>query len=367
MKQLSQIYTVLLLITYLSGCTTISYYTQAIRGHLALTMAGEPVDRYIANKETPDGLRNKLILSRQARRFAAERLGLPTGDAFKDYVALDRSWVLVNLVAVPEFSLQPHQWCYPALGCQAYRGYFHLEDARREEQRFQAEGYDTFIGGVTAYSTLGWFDDPLHSGFTSLSDDRMVALMFHELAHRVVYIEEDTAFNESFATAVELEGLKLWLAHQGEPSVFEQALVRFELRNKTYALVKSASTDLKNLYRKQDVLSESSLRERKRLVFEELNAAYGELLADESQRTEGRGNREKIKGPFGTPPVAFNNARIVLFTQYNQYVPAFQQLLKQSDYDFPAFYLAVEPLSRQPDEQRLQVLQDLSQRFEEDF
>ncbi|WP_144777737.1 aminopeptidase [Marinobacter maritimus] len=367
MKQLSQIYTVLLLITCLNGCTSISYYTQAISGHLALTMAGKPVDSYIASHETPDGLRNKLIVSRQARHFATERLDLPTGNAFKDYVALDHSWVVVNLVAVPEFSLQAHQWCYPVLGCQAYRGYFHLEDAELEEQRFQAKGYDTFIGGVTAYSTLGWFDDPLHSGFTNLSDDRMVALMFHELAHQVVYIKEDTGFNESFATAVELEGLKLWLAHQGEPSVFEQALVRFELRNKTYALVESASVDLKNLYRQQGILSDSRLRKRKRLIFEELNASYEGLLDDENQRTESRGNREEIKGPFGTPPVAFNNARIALFKQYNQYVPAFRQLLKQSDYDFPTFYRAVKSLSRQPDGQRQQMLQDLSERFKEHF
>jgi predicted aminopeptidase len=355
MKQLSQIYTVLLLVTFLSGCTTISYYTQAIRGHLALTMAGEPVDRFIASKGIPDELRNKLILSRQARRFASERLGLPTGDAFTAYVILDRPWVVVNLVAVPEFSLQPHQWCYPVLGCQAYRGYFHLADARQEERRFRTQGYDTFIGGVTAYSTLGWFDDPLHSGFTNLADDRMVALMFHELAHRVIYLKGDTAFNESFATAVELEGLKRWLTHQGDPSAFGEALTHLELRNRTHALVVTASADLEQLYQQKGVLSESRLRERKQLIFEELNAAYERLLANGSE------------GPFGAPPVAFNNARIALFTQYNQYVPAFRQLLKQSSYDFPMFYRAVESLSRQPEEQRQQALQELSERFEENL
>jgi|SRR5680860_87759 len=325
MKQLSQIYTVLLLVTFLSGCTTISYYTQAIRGHLALTIAGEPVDRFIASKGIPDELRNKLILSRQARRFASERLGLPTGDAFTAYVILDRPWVVVNLVAVPEFSLQPHQWCYPVLGCQAYRGYFHLADARQQERRFRTQGYDTFIGGVTAYSTLGWFDDPLHSGFTNLADDRMVALMFHELAH------------------------------QGDPSAFGEALTHLELRNRTHALVVTASADLEQLYQQKGVLSESRLRERKQLIFEELNAAYERLPANGSE------------GPFGAPPVAFNNARIALFTQYNQYVPAFRQLLKQSSYDFPMFYRAVESLSRQPEEQRQQALQELSERFEENL
>lgn len=356
MKQLSQIYTVLLLITLLSGCTTFNYYTQAVRGHLALTMSGEPVDSFIASEDTPSELRDKLILSRQARQFSDNRLGLAPGDAFTDYVALDHPWVVVNLVAVPEFSLQPHQWCYPVLGCQAYRGYFHLEDAQQEEQRFRADGYDTFIGGVTAYSTLGWFDDPLHSGFTNLGDDRMVALMFHELAHRVVYVAGDTAFNESFATAVELEGLKLWLAYQGDPSAFQQALTDLELRNRTHDLIAATSAELEQLYQQQDVLSERILRKRKQLIFDELNMAYGSLLDN------GPG-----KGPFGAAPVAFNNARIALFSQYNQHVPAFRQLLKQSNYDFPGFYRTVEALSRQPDKQRQQALQELSERFEEHF
>lgn len=358
MKQLSQIYTVLLLITLLSGCSTFNYYTQAIRGHLALTMAGKPVDRFIASETTSPELRHKLILSRQARHFADRRLGLAPGDAFTDYVALDHPWVVVSLVAVPEFSLQPHQWCYPILGCQVYRGYFHLEDAQREEQRFLTKGYDTFIGGVTAYSTLGWFDDPLHSGFTNLDDDPMVALIFHELAHRVVYIKGDTAFNESFATAVELEGLRLWLAKQGDPSAFQQALARLELRNKTHDLTKSASAELEQLYRQHNVLSENSLRKRKQRIFDELNKSYSRLL-------KSIGGREN--GPFGAAPVAFNNARIALFSQYNQYVPAFRQLLKQSHYDFPEFYRAVEALSQQPEKQRRQALQDLSERFKENF
>ncbi|MGO1460845.1 MAG: aminopeptidase [Marinobacter sp.] len=355
MTQLSQIYTVLLLIPLLSGCTTFSYYTQAVRGHLALTMAGKPVDAFIASEDTRPDLRNKLMLSRQARRFADSRLALDPGDAFTEYVVLDHPWVVVNLVAVPEFSLKPYQWCYPVLGCQAYRGYFHLEDAQAEAQRFRAGGYDTFIGAVTAYSTLGWFDDPLHSGFTNLDDDRMVALMFHELAHQVLYMAGDTTFNESFATAVELEGLRLWLAHQGDPSAFQQALARLKQRSQIYDLVADTSAKLSQLYQQQGVLSEDCLRERKGLIFEALNIAYGNLL-DAHQ-----------KQPPGTAQVAFNNARIALFSQYNQHVPAFRQLLKQSSYDFRAFYQAAETLSRQPEEQRQKTLQDLSERFEKDL
>ncbi|WP_309044693.1 aminopeptidase [Marinobacter sediminicola] len=357
MKQLSQIYTVLLLITLLNGCTTISYYTQAVRGHLALTIAGKPVDSLIASEDTPPELRDKLALSREALLFAKDRLRLTPGAAFTDYVVLEQPWVVVNLVAVPEFSLQPHQWCYPVLGCQAYRGYFHLEDARKEEQNYRAKGYDTFIGGVTAYSTLGWFDDPLHSGFTNLADDRMVALMFHELAHQVIYIKGDTAFNESFATAVELEGLRLWLDQKGDSKAFDRALAQLELRNETHALVAATSARLEQLYQQHAVVSPSSLRERKQRLFDELNKRYEQLLTSRSTNI----------GPFGPPPVAFNNARIALFAQYNQHVPAFRQLLKQSSYDFPAFYGAAETLSRKPDDQRQQALKLLSERFEENF
>ena len=141
MKQLSQIYLLLLLVTMLNGCSTIGYYSQAVSGHLSLMMAGEPVEKILANNETPLELRGKLSLTQQARHFAAQRLALPVGDAFSDYVEINRPWVVVNLVAVPEFSLEPHRWCYPVLGCQAYRGYFTLEDARAEEAQFRDRGF----------------------------------------------------------------------------------------------------------------------------------------------------------------------------------------------------------------------------------
>jgi predicted aminopeptidase len=354
MKQLSQIYLFLLLVTMLNGCSTIGYYSQAVSGHMSLMMSGEPVEKILRNHETPPELRGKLSMAQQARDFAAQRLALPVGDAFSDYVQLNRPWVVVNLVAVPEFSLEPHRWCYPILGCQAYRGYYSLEDARTEEAQFRGRGFDTLIGGVTAYSTLGWFDDPLHTGFTRLAEDRMVALMFHELAHRVVYIADDTAFNESFATAVELEGLRLWLSEQGKPGQFREALGRLARRNETLALVEDFSARLEALYTQQDSLPDDHLRNRKAAIFEDLALAYQELSADWPE-----------PGPFGPAPVSLNNANLALFRQYNQHVPAFRQILRNSDYDFPSFYRAVEALSEKPEPQRSDYLAALSERFEE--
>ncbi|MBW0147705.1 aminopeptidase [Marinobacter arenosus] len=356
MKQLSQIYLLLLLVTGVTGCTTIGYYSQAVSGHLSLMMGGDSVNGLIASDATPDELKAKLTTSQRARQFARETLSLPVGDAFTDYVALNRPWVVVNLVAVPEFSLEPHRWCYPVLGCQAYRGYFDLDDAETEQATFQEAGYDTFIGGVTAYSTLGWFDDPLHSGFTNLSDDRMVALMFHELAHRVVYIGEDTAFNESFATAVELEGLKLWSNRSGDPESFQRAFERLQQRNQTLALVETTTAQLEALYQQRDRLSQESMRERKADLMAGLLEAYSELSRQWTQ-----------PGPFGASPTRLNNANLALFQQYNQYVPGFRQLLRDQDHDFEAFYRAVEALSERPETERSQRLAELSERFVEDF
>jgi predicted aminopeptidase len=264
--------------------------------------------------------------------------------------------VVVNLVAVPEFSLEPHRWCYPVLGCQAYRGYFSLEAARAEEAQFLDNGFDTFIGGVTAYSTLGWFDDPLHTGFTRLTEERMVALMFHELAHRVVYIADDTAFNESFATAVELEGLRLWLSEQDKPGQFQDALGRLARRNQTLTLVEGFSARLETLFAQRDRLSVRQLRNRKTAIYADLALAYQELSADWPE-----------PGPFGPIPVSLNNANLALFRQYNQHVPAFRQMLRNSDYDFASFYTAVEVLSEKPEPERSEHLAALSERFEEHF
>ncbi|WP_372965185.1 aminopeptidase [Marinobacter sp.] len=356
MKQLNQIYLVLLLFTSLQGCSSLSYYSQAIGGHVSLMMRNQPIDEVVQRPDIAPELRQSLLTAQTASTFADKTLQLPVGGAFSGYVELEHPWVVVNLVAVPEFSLNPHQWCYPVAGCQAYRGYFDLEQAKQERQHFLQQGYDTLIGAVTAYSTLGWFDDPLHTGFTSLPEDRMVSLMFHELAHRVVYLNGDTAFNESFATAVELEGLRLWLESRGTPESFDQALKRLEHRNRTLELVQATSEKLNQLYQSKSQLSPEQLRLGKKQALSELSMQY-----------EALSRHYPEPGPFGPPPVKLNNANLAIFQQYNQYVPAFRQLLRESDSDFKEFYKAVSQLSEQPVAERQRTLDALSQRFVEHF
>jgi predicted aminopeptidase len=260
----------------------------------------------------------------------------------------------VNLVAVPEFSLEPNQWCYPFIGCQAYRGFYALDDARAEARLFADRGYDTFIGGVTAYSTLGWFDDPLHTGFTRLSDSRMVALMFHELAHQVMYINGNTAFNESFATSVELEGLRLWLQEQGDTTGFEQALQRLRQRRQTLALTEQTTAELRRLYRQHETLTDTGMRQLKADIYDRLKQDYLALAQQWDQ-----------PGPLGSAPATLNNANLALFRQYNQYVPAFRQLFRESDQDFTTFYEAVKTLAELEAEPRELRLTVLGERFHE--
>ena len=354
MKQLRQTYLLLLLIICLSACSTIDYYGQAIHGHLSLVTSGTPVDTLIADQSTSALLRAKLELARQAREFARTRLHLPADDAFTRYVELDRPWVVVNLVAVPEFSLSPYQWCYPLLGCQAYRGYFDPEDAQKEQRRFREMGYDTLVGGVTAYSTLGWFDDPLQSAITGLADEPMVALLFHELAHRVLYIRDDTGFNESFATAVELEGLQLWLQQKGTPDAFAPVLERLQQQEQTRALVAEARTRLEHLYRQRGPLADVQLRQRKAVILEKLRQDYNRLAQHWQQ-----------PGPLGRDPRSLNNASLILFRQYNRHVNGFRQLLADHNHNFPAFYQAAITLSRRSASDRDAALTRLSQRFDE--
>lgn len=346
MNQLRQILLILLSTVWLTGCSHLHYYTQAVSGQLELMLSGQPVTDVVADPRTSPELRQQLETALAARTFAAERLALPVGDAYLDYVEFRRPYVVVNLMVAPEFSLEPKQWCYPVVGCQAYRGYFNPDDARDEQRRYDADGFDTFLGGVTAYSTLGWFDDPLHSGFTSLPTDRMVALLFHELSHRVVYVAGDTEFNESFATAVELEGLRLWLQSQGDEQGFERALTRLERRSQTLALVANAVADLDALYR--DTAPESERRETKAAILDQLRADYLDLAVDWDE-----------PGPLGRAPPPLNNAHLAVLRQYNRYVPAFRQLLRQHHYDFRAFYTATEALAALPADQRRERLQSL--------
>ena len=192
----------------LSGC----YYTQAARGQMEISRKREPIEDIVASDESPPDLVAQLTVVSEARQFSIDILGLPDNDSYRSYADLERDYVVWNIVAVPEFSLQAKTWCYPIVGCVSYRGYFSQDKAQKKADDLRDDGYDVALGGVAAYSTLGRFSDPILNTMMHWGEADLVAVMFHELAHQVLYIKDDTEFNESFATAVEEIGMQRWLA-----------------------------------------------------------------------------------------------------------------------------------------------------------
>ena len=205
----------LLLGVLLSGCASLDYYAQVSRGQLDLLAARQPVADLLADPQTDPQLQRRLALAQQARDFASARLALPDNRSYRLYADLRRPYVVWNVFATPELSLAPLTHCFPVAGCVAYRGFYQQGRARGAAALLQGEGLDTYVAGIEAYSTLGWFDDPILNTMLRWDDERLAAVIFHELAHQQLYVADDTAFNESFASFVEQEGLRQWRAARG--------------------------------------------------------------------------------------------------------------------------------------------------------
>src|SRR6185503_15692404 len=217
------------LLALCAGCESIAYYGQAIGGHLSIVAQARPVDAWLADADTPAELKAHLEAARRIREFASGTLHLPKNGSYTKYADLGRRFVVWNVFAAPRFSVEPRQECFPFTGCVSYRGFFSEEAAQRHAARLRREGHDVYVGGVLAYSTLGWFDDPLLSTFIAYPESQVARLIFHELAHQVAYARDDTTFNESFAVVVEDEGVRRWLESQGrgaELAAFHAAQAR---------------------------------------------------------------------------------------------------------------------------------------------
>jgi len=308
----------------LAGCETLAYYGQAAGGQLELLGRARPVAEVIADEATPPALRARLERAGSIREFAARELALPADGAFRRYAALERPYAVWNVVATPEFSLEPVQSCFPIAGCVAYRGYFAREAAERHGAARRAAGEDVVVYGVPAYSTLGWFDDPLLSTFIGYPEMELARLVFHELAHQVAYVKDDTTFNESFAVAVEREGLRRWAAAAGG------AVPPNEARQALLALTEKVRGELSVLY--ASALPDAEKRRRKREALEPLQPWLARLPGFEGQ--------------------AANNAFLALFATYTQKVPAFERLLAETGGDLPRFYARVREIARLPRAER---------------
>ncbi len=315
---------------------------QAAAGQWEVVRKREPLAEVVAHPDTSPELAAKLQLLDEARDFSIAVLHLPDNKSYRSYADLGRDYVVWNVFAAPEFSLQPKQWCFPVAGCVSYRGYFKRDAAIRKSERLQEQGFDVAVGGVAAYSTLGNFDDPLLNTMMGWDDVALVALLFHELAHQVVYVRDDSAFNESFATAVEEFGVARWLESRGELARYEEYQKGREYRQRLMRLVARARTDLGAVY--NSVENDEEIRQRK--------AQRLQQLADDVV-TEAR---DSGKEPSAWLSGRLNNARLISMTLYEGDLPAFRLLLAECDQDIRCFYERARELAAMDADRRAAAL-----------
>lgn len=325
----------MLAILLLSGCSSLSYYSQLASGQMALLRARQPVTQVIADPDSDPTLRDHLLKSQQARAFASEHLHLPDNKSYRLYADIHRSYVVWNVFATGEFSLDPVTHCFPIAGCVAYRGYYTQGAARGEAALQKIEGKDVYVSGVEAYSTLGWFDDPIISSMMNWGDERLATLIFHELAHQRFYVKDDSEFNESYATFVEQEGTRQWRAARGLPA--EGVTSETRRRDQLTALVLATRDRLKALY--AEPLSAEVMRQRKAAEFERLRQEYRRM-----RDSQWRGDKRFDSWVYAP----MNNARLLPIGLYDQWVPSFEALFRQVNGDWTMFYAAVEKLGALP-------------------
>lgn len=324
----------------LSGCANVGYYFQSVSGQFGIWRRERPIEEVMADPASAPALKERLARVLEIRAFASRELGLPDNDSYRRYADLGRPFAVWNVFAAPEFSVQPLQSCFLFAGCVSYRGYFSRSDADQFAAALAGEGNDIYVGGVPAYSTLGWFADPVLSTFIHYPEPEIARLIFHELAHQVAYARDDTVFNESFAVAVEQEGMRRWLARRADPQEREQFERGRRIRAEFTGLIQKYRARLETLYRAR--IEPDAMRVRKRETFAELESEYRSLR----EKWGGYGGYDAW---FARVP---NNAQLASVAVYSQLVPAFESLLAREDGSLPRFYEAVRALAALPKAER---------------
>jgi len=333
------------LLILLCGCSDFGYYWQNARGHLAVMNQRVDIGEMLADDTLDAHLRKRLLLVRQIREFSIERLALPDNGSYRSYVNLGRPYVVENLFAAPEFSTHLKQWCYPIIGCAGYRGYYDEDRLRAYAAKLEAEGLETYIGKVPAYSTLGWFDDPVLSSFIDWPDFRLAGLLFHELTHQRIYIDDDTTFNESLASAVQQAGTRLWLQSLNRDEDIRRLAAWNAYRNDVIALIEALRKRLAALYAED--IGDAAMRARKAQAIDEARHAHDAIAIAHG-----------VKGGFHKWfEEGVNNAKIGSISAYNAELPAFLAILAADDYDFKAFFDYVDRIGELDKPQRDACLQ----------
>jgi predicted aminopeptidase len=332
-----------------AGCSTVSYYAQSVTGHLRLVGAARPVDDWLADAQTPEALKQRLALTQRIRAYAVTELGLPENASYRRFADIQRPSAVWNIVAAPELGLTLKTWCFPVVGCVAYRGYYAQPDAEAEAAELRAQGMETSVYGVPAYSTLGklpgnWFADPLLSTFINYPEGELARLIFHELSHQVAFAPGDTVFNESYATAVERIGGQRWLVEHADAKAREDYALYDGRRQDFRALTGRTRAALKALY--DSPLPDAEKRERKAALFAAMRAEHAALKADRWGGFPG----------YDAWFARANNASMGVLGAYNELVPGFERLFESEGRDFVRFHAAVKRLAALPMAERRAAL-----------
>jgi predicted aminopeptidase len=325
----------------LCGCSSTMYLLQAAGGEWHVMHARKPIVQVIDDPRTPQPMILELAEVREARDFASRVLKLPNNESYRTYVNINRPYVVWNVVAAPALSVQPKEWCFPIAGCVAYRGYFHEQAARDFAARLKRHGYDVVVEGVPAYSTLGKLPDPVMSTMMRYGSDELASMIFHELAHQLLYVQNDSRFDEAFAVTVENEGLKRWLEYQGHPARIAALEEQRAEDQQFVALLRHTRDRLAKLY--ASAAPRSQKLRRKQQIFAD--------LATDIRTLE---HRLKVRAPLYDEWIAagLNNADLASVDTYYDCLPGFERLLQQEGGDLPRFYAAARALSREPKSQR---------------
>lgn len=339
----------------LAGCAETRYYLQSVGGHLQMMQAARPVAQWLADERVDPALKQRLALAQRIRDFAVTELRLPDNASYHRYADLQRRSVVWNVVAAPEFSLTLKTWCFPVMGCVGYRGYFSEAEAHAQAQELASTGLETSVYGVPAYSTLGWLNwaggDPLLNTFIRYPEGELARMIFHELAHQVLYVRDDTLFNESYATAVERLGAERWLAAHGSTSA-RREYAEFDARRRQFrALCLATRTRLARIYKQNEPLALD-----KQAVLAMKNIALQDFREDYARLKSTWGGY----GGYDAWVAGANNAAFGAQAAYDELVPAFEAMFDAQGKDWRRFYDAVKRLAQMPALERVRALKQNS-------
>jgi len=339
----------------MSGCSTVGYYSQIVSGHMKIVLGKRSLDEVASDENIDESIKHRIGVAQKARNFGIKKLGLPNNESYTSFYDTGKRYVTWNVVAADEFSFEPRTWCFPIAGCVSYRGYYSEASAQEYADALaEEEGVDVAVNGATAYSTLGWFRDPLLNTMLDRSDPSIASLLFHELAHQQLYVGDDSTFNESYASFVEKVGLNQW--RQNEAVVNPQPdseLVNAELearkkrREQFIELLSTARSDLEVLYESEIDIEKK--REQKKQRFAQMHTDYAEL----------KRSWDDYEGYDHWFSTELNNARLVSVSTYNEYIPAFEVMFDQSGGSLTNFYKTAKDIAELPAEERTAVMEEL--------